>query len=54
MYTKDILIRQLSEMNIDPRGTLLVHSSMKAIGKVEGGADTVIDALMEYMKDGLL
>ena len=54
MYTKDILIRQLSEMNIDPRGTLLVHSSMKANGKVEGVADTVIDALMEYMKDGLL
>lgn len=27
---------------------------MKAVGKVEGRADTVIDAFMEYMKDGLL
>ena len=54
MYTKDVLLKQLSEMHINPAGTLLVHSSMKAIGPVEGGADTVIDALMEYMKDGLL
>lgn len=54
MHTKDTLLLELSEMNINPNGTLLVHSSMKAIGEVEGGADTVIDALMEYMKDGLL
>ena len=54
MYTKDDLMRGLKEMNIDPRGTLLVHSSMKAIGPVEGGADTVLDALSEYMRDGLL
>lgn len=54
MHTKESLLKQLSEMNINPAGTLLVHSSMKAIGEVEGGADTVIDALMEYMKDGLL
>jgi len=54
MYTKGTLLNDLRDMNIDPKGTLLVHSSMKAIGQVEGGADTVIDALMEYMKDGLL
>lgn len=54
MYTKDMLLKQLADMNINPQGTLMVHSSMKAIGEVEGGADTVIDALMEYMKDGLL
>src|SRR5690625_3636337 len=41
-------------MNIDPKGTVLVHSSMKSIGQVEGGADTVLDAFSEYMKDGLL
>ena len=27
---------------------------MKKIGPVENGADTVLDALMEYMKNGLL
>lgn len=54
MYTKEILQSQLREMQINPEGTLLVHSSMKAIGQVEGGADTVLDALCEYMKNGLL
>ena len=54
MYTKSDLMTGLAALNINPRGTLLVHSSMKAIGPVEGGADTVLDALSAYMKDGLL
>lgn len=41
-------------MNIDPKGTIIVHSSMKSIGEVEGQADTVLDAFSEFMKDGLL
>jgi aminoglycoside 3-N-acetyltransferase len=54
MYTKESLIKALEKLGIDRNGTLLVHSSMKSIGEVEGGADTVLDALSEYMKDGLL
>ncbi len=54
MYTKDQLKFQLGAMGINPKGTLLVHSSMKAIGNVEGGAETVLDALCDYMQDGLL
>lgn len=54
MYTKQDLIEHLEAANIDPKGTVLMHSSMKSIGQVEGGADTVLDALSEYMKDGLL
>ncbi|MGZ9585750.1 AAC(3) family N-acetyltransferase [Paenibacillus marinisediminis] len=54
MHTKQSLLAQLKRMDIRPQGTLLVHSSMKQIGDVEGGADTVLDALSEYMKDGLL
>lgn len=53
-YKKEDLIKYLRDLNINPKGTLLVHSSMKSIGEVEGGADTVLDALSEYMKDGLL
>lgn len=41
-------------MNIDPEGTIIVHSSMKSIGEVEGGVDAVLDAFTEFMKDGLL
>lgn len=54
MYTKESLIKQLEQLNIDREGTLLVHSSMKSIGPVEGGADTVLDAFTEHMRDGLL
>ena len=53
-YTKEQLVQQLKEMGIQPQDTLLVHSSMKSLGKVQGGADTVIDALMESVSEGLL
>lgn len=54
MHTKHYLMEQLKAMDIDSQGTILVHSSMKKIGEVEGGADTVLDALSEYMNGGLL
>lgn len=54
MYTKNDLLRHIEKMDINPQGALLIHSSMKAIGPVEGGADTVLDAWSEYMGDGLL
>lgn len=54
MHTKESLMEQLEQLGIDRQGTLLVHSSMKSMGPVEGGADTVLDALSEYMRDGLL
>ncbi|WP_337033579.1 AAC(3) family N-acetyltransferase [Paenibacillus illinoisensis] len=54
MHTQQSLLDQLHQLGIDGRGTLLVHSSMKSIGEVEGGADTVLDAFTDYMKDGLL
>lgn len=54
MYTKQDLFEQLKKLNIDPNGTLMVHISYKAIGDVEGRGDTVLDALTEYMKSGLL
>jgi aminoglycoside 3-N-acetyltransferase len=54
MYTKSDLLKAITAIGINPQGTLLVHSSMKAIGEVEGRADTVLDAFIEYMHDGLL
>src|SRR5699024_10951108 len=41
-------------MNIDSEGTIIVHSSMKSIGEVDGGADTVLEAFCEFMREGLL
>ncbi|WP_214626979.1 AAC(3) family N-acetyltransferase [Paenibacillus agaridevorans] len=54
MHTKESLQMQLEQLGIDAAGTLLVHSSMKSLGQVDGGADTVLDVLSDYMKDGLL
>lgn len=54
MHSKASLMNDLNQMGIDGRGTLLMHSSMKSIGEVENGADTVLDALSDYMREGLL
>lgn len=54
MHTKHDLRRDIETLHIHPQGTLLIHSSMKAIGPVEGGADTVLDVWCESMKEGLL
>lgn len=53
-HTKADLIKQLQDMGIESSDSILVHSSMKKIGQVVGGADTVLDALSEYMAEGLL
>src|SRR5690554_3690714 len=53
-YTKEDLIKQLKDMGIDKNDTIKVHVSYKAIHPTTDGPNTVIDALMEYMKEGLL
>ena len=53
-YTKQDLKRQLGEAGLKSTDTILIHSSMKAIGEVEGGADGVLDVWMEYFHQGLL
>ena len=53
MYRKEQLIRQLQEMGICSSDIVLIHTSMKAIGDVEGGADGVIDTFCQYLCDGL-
>ena len=47
MYTKSDLLADIKNMGVNPQGALLIHSSMKAIGPVEGGADTVLGGLWE-------
>lgn len=48
MHTLKSLQKDLADAGIRPDDTLLVHSSMKKIGLVEGGADTVIDTFIDY------
>lgn len=52
-HTKENLLADLSAMGLKHTDAIMVHSSMKSIGAVAGGADTVVDAFMEYFKEGL-
>ena len=53
MYTVAELKTQIAQMGIAPDDTVLIHTSMKAVGDVEGGADGVMDAFCEYLTEGL-
>lgn len=53
MFTKSELKLQLKEMGIRPTDTVLIHTSMRAIGETENGAHGVIDAFCEYLNEGL-
>ena len=54
MVTKESLLHDIADMGINPKGSLLIHSSLKSVGPVEGGADALLDAWSEYMRGGLL
>lgn len=54
MHTKESLKKQLAAMGLTGEETILIHSSMKAIGETQKGAETVLDALMEFFEKGLL
>lgn len=46
-FAKEELIRGLVKLGVEKGDTLLVHSSLSSIGYVPGGAETMIDALLE-------
>ena len=55
MLNKDSLMEGFDSLGIKKGDSLLVHSSITAMGNVEGGAHTVIQALMEGVgSDGTL
>ncbi len=54
MYTKEMLLDDIRKIGVAKGDVLFVHASMKAIGEVEGGADTVLDALTDAVGDGML
>ena len=49
MADKNSLIADFKALGIKPGMNLLTHSSLRRIGPVDGGADTVIDALLEVL-----
>ena len=44
----------LKSLGIAPNDTVTVHSSLRSVGSIEGGADGLIDAFCSYLTDGLL
>ncbi len=55
MHTYKTLTEDLEKSGLKRDDAILIHSSMKSIGDVEGRADTVLDVLMDYFgKEGLL
>lgn len=54
MLTKEMLVEALKGFEIEKDSILLVHSSLKALGQIDGGAETVISALEETVCDGTL
>ena len=54
MLTKEMLVEALKGFHIEKDSILLVHSSLKALGPIDGGAETVIAALEETVSEGTL
>jgi len=50
IWTAPKLVSAFKEAGIDPEKDLLVHSSLSKIGYVEGGASTVVHALLEFLE----
>lgn len=53
MLTQQDLHAFLRQAGIRPTDTVLVHTSLRALGPVEGGGDGLIDGFCSYLKDGL-
>ncbi|MBQ8202567.1 MAG: AAC(3) family N-acetyltransferase [Clostridia bacterium] len=54
MITKQDIFNLLSNFGVRHDDTLTIHASLRAAGPIENGADGLIDALKEYLCDGLL
>ena len=54
MITREQLTADLTSLGLKPGDAVMVHSSLSALGPVAGGADTVVDALLEAIGPVLL
>ena len=49
MLARETFLRQIGALGIRRGDVLLVHSSLRALGPVEGGAEMILDALLEVL-----
>ena len=52
IYTREDILSELRRMNAPTDSIVLMHSSLRLIGKVEGGVDALLDTLIEYFTSG--
>ena len=51
IYTKADIFEQLKAMNAPRNGVVLMHSALRLVGKVEGGGEALLSALIEYFTE---
>lgn len=49
MLTRSDIAQGFRELGLSPGGSLLLHSSLKSFGHVDGGPDAVIDGLLDAL-----
>ena len=49
MVSKKRIVEGLDELGLRAGDAVIVHSSLSSFGRVEGGAETVVDALLEVL-----
>ena len=54
MLTQNDIQAFLREYGIRPDDKVTVHAALRSVGKIENGADGLIDGLCTYLHDGLL
>lgn len=47
MFTKEQILSQLNSLQVPSGRPVIIHTSMRAVGKIEGGAQTLLDALID-------
>jgi aminoglycoside 3-N-acetyltransferase len=53
MVTKEDIHNFLKSVGVKSTDTLLIHTSMRAIGQVENGCDGLVDGFISYLHNGL-
>lgn len=54
MVTREDIFQMMQSFDIRPDAAVTIHASLRSPGPIEGGADGLIDALRDYLSEGLL
>ena len=54
MHTRASIKEDLAALGLKPTDTILIHSSVKSLGKVEGRGEGFLHALLDYFEPGLV